>query len=314
MMGADMRKIAVTGASGLVATEFIHLLLEKGGYEVLAASSRPDAVAARFGGTRVTALTRDDLVCWLENGLRVDAVVHCAFARSSKALDIVSSLDYQRGLLHAVGGAHTPLFVNVSSQSVYGKSLPPFWRECDPVDPDYIYAFAKYISERMTAGALSDSATAFTSIRLASVCENARFLNVFTRNAFEGKPITVQGGAQRCSFIDVRDAASGLLAVIDGARFGKELEPVYNLGRGDNRSVSELARIVACVSEERYGMSVEVETVPSRDGFEVGMDASLFRDRFAWEPAYGYEDMVASLFELNGGGLIPWSFKMLYRA
>lgn len=301
-MGTDMRKIAVTGSSGLVATELIHLMLEKGGYEVLAASSRPDAVAERFRDTRVTALTRDDLVCRLEIGLRADAIVHCAFARSSKASDISSSLDYQHSLLHAVDDAHIPLFINVSSQSVYGRSLPPFWREHDPVNPDYIYAFAKYIAERMTEGVLSDSATAFTSIRLASVCENARFLNVFTRNALEGKPITVQGGGQRCSFIDVRDAASGLLAVIDEAQSGEGLEPVYNLGRGDNRSVLELARIVAHVSEERYGMPVEVETVPSRDGFEIGMDSSLFRDRFSWEPAYGYEDMAASLLELNGGG------------
>ena len=312
-MGTEMKTIVVTGSSGLVATEFIHLMLKKGGYEILAVSSRPDVVSERFDDLRVSAMTLAGLRGWFADGMHADAVVHCAFARSSKGADVVSSLDYLHELLHMVSDARIPLFVNVSSQSVYGKSLPPFWRETDPLDPDYLYAMGKYIAERMVEGVLSKSQTVFTSIRLASVCENARFLNVFARNALDGQAITVQGGKQRCSFIDVRDAASGLLAIVS-SDFDVDLAPVYNLGRGDNRSILELAYVVVSVAKERYGRTVEIKAVPSGDDFEIGMDCSLFRTRFSWEPTYSYEDMVASLFELNGGGvLIPWSFKLLYR-
>lgn len=307
-----MRRVAVTGASGLVATEFMHLLLSKGD-EVVAVTENPGLVEERYRSEgRVRVVRLSDLG---EDGGSMDVVVHCAFARSASGASIASSLRYTKLLLETLSSLGVSLFVNISSQSVYGKSRPPFWREDDPVDPDYLYAMGKYACELMVAQALSGTPVRFTSIRLCSVSENARFLNVFARNALAGEPIRVQGGTQRCSFIDVRDVAEALLRVIEGGDIG--LREVYNLGRGDNVGVLELARIVEERARRLYGAETAIEVVPSSDSFAIGMDSSLFERDFGWKAERGYEDMVDSLLALNARakddrGAIPWSFRMLY--
>lgn len=307
-----MLRIAVTGASGLVATELIHGLLAQGGAEVLAVSTHPDALRERYHGeTRISCLDLDSLEGAIHR-VPIDVVVHCAFARSARGEDIASSLSYLERLLRMVGGGGARAFINISSQSVYGKSCTPPCTEGTPVDPDYLYAMGKYASEQMTRIAFDGTGIRFTSVRLASVCENARFLNVFAKNALADKPIIVMGGSQVCSFIDVRDVVSGLMAVMRGIA-GRPVAPVYNLGIGVGRTVGELADDTARLCKERYGITVEVVRKDGPEPFAVGMDASRFCTDFDWKPCYGYDDMIVSLLELNRGGVVPWSFQVLYR-
>ena len=308
--------VIITGASGLVATELIHLLLsEKESYKIYAVSTRPELLKERYkDNASVVCLSLQGL--GKHAGTQFGAIVHCAFARSKDAGQIAASLQFTEYLLRLTKTLRPDVFVNISSQSVYGQSNPLLWTEQTPPAPDYLYALGKYATELLTTAALRDTGIKYTNIRVSSVCENARFLNVFARNALMGEPINVLGGTQSCSFIDVRDVVMALKKVIDKSP-SMELRQVYNLGTGTTRTILELAEDVKRIAETELGLPVTINVLPSDLRQEVGMDISLFRDTFGWSARYGYDDMARSLLVLNGancgGGKMPVSFRIVYK-
>lgn len=296
-----MKRLVVTGASGLVGTELIHALLEHGGWEIVAVSGRPNLLVKRYSSeSRVSCIELNDLEAELIKN-PVDATVHLAWSRSSAGPDVASSLDYLEHVLNLASSGILGTFIYMSSQGVYGQGRKPFWPESLPAAPSYPYAVGKYAGEVLVRSILRDMNVSFTCLRLSAICENARFMNVFAKNALAGNPITVQGGGQLCAFMDVRDAASGLVAMLEC--LGEvDFAPVYNLGRQEQRSILDIANDTARLANERFGSDARVEVVPSDVVLDVGMDCSRFKADFGWEASFTYEDMALSLLGLNSGG------------
>lgn len=307
-----MKNVVITGASGLVATELIYLLLKDEQYRIFAVSTHPDKLNCRYSGRdRVDVLTLGELTS--NKDLIIDVFVHCAFARSKNPVDLANSMIYTKKTLEMAESHKVGLFVNISSQSVYGQINTPLWTEQAQPAPDYLYALGKFATELMVETALETTDVKYTNIRLSSVCENARFLNVFVKNALNNQPISVQGGQQNVSFIDVRDVADALKKVIElGVKVN--LEKVYNLGTGKRRTIHDLAFDVKRIVEAEKGNLVEVIVQPSDITLDVGMNPTLFEKTFNWKAKYDYEDMIKSLILLNTcklGG-VPVSFKIVY--
>lgn len=312
-----MKNIVITGASGLVATELTHHMLQDAGrFHIYEVSTHPDKLRSRYKGVvGVECLTLEELADI--GNAKVEAVIHCAFARSKDAGELAKSMLFTSALLRVVKQMCPGVFVNISSQSVYGQTTPPMWTEQSPPAPDYLYALGKFATEEMTRMALEGTGIRFTNIRLSSICENARFMNVFVKNALAGVPINVQGGGQMCSFVDVRDVAAGLKKVIEQAPSMDTLNNVYNLGSGTTRTIRELAEDTKRIVESEEGMHVEVNITPADIKLEVGMDISLFCKTFNWQPLCSYDEMIRSLVALNknetGGGKMPFSFELVYK-
>lgn len=309
-----MKNIIITGSSGLVATELISSLLNEGGYKIYAVTTNPDKLTKRYKAKEnILCLTLKDLENITDN-TQFTAVVSCAFARSACGRDIASSLEFLRELIDVMKGTKLQAFINISSQSVYGQKEKPLWNEGTPVDPDYLYAIGKYASEVIVKSALKGSGINYTNIRLASVVENARFLNIFAKNAIAGLPIKVIGGSQICSFIDVRDVANAIATVInriDEIKFSD----VYNLGIGKTRTILELAEDFQRIFRDKYDKEVIIEVEDSDVKMEVGMNNTLFCKTFNWQPKYNHDDMIISLIEYNicEGSEYPIAFDIVYR-
>lgn len=306
-----MKHIIITGASGLVATELIFALLKQPDTHLYLLSTHVENIQARYKqhADRVSCFTLDSFAKSTEQSeLSYDFCFHTAFARSSIGSKIVESIDYQRSLLYLLKGLKLKVFVNISSQSVYGKTMP-LWQEDTPLDPDYLYAMGKYFSEVVTQQMLEGTGIRWTNIRLCSVCENARFVRVFVQNAIEGKPILLTAPEQQCSFIDVQDVADGLMALMDYAPF-IDLNPVYNLGANIVNTIKEIAHIVNSVAENDYKLkTVDIIEQSSINSARVGMDASLFMNTFKWRSKRDMREMVKELFEmLLGGGTMSHEF------
>lgn len=299
-----MENVIITGSSGLVATELICALLRDGQYKIYAVTTNPDKLKQRYK-------KHDNIVCCRLSELEDNAIgksftvlINCAFARSKNGADIVTSLDFLHNLINIVKKIDLKTFINISSQSVYRQKEKPLWTEKTPVDPDYLYAMGKYASEVIVKSNLAGTGINFTNIRLASVCENARFLNVFVKNAIEGFPIKVIGGNQICSFIDVRDVRDALIAMIEKVN-NVNLADTYNLGTGKTRTILELAKDVKRIYEKEYDKEVIIELEDAKISLEIGMDNTLFCRTFDWQPKLNYDAMILSLIEYNfcGGGV-----------
>ena len=311
-------KIIITGAGGLVATELIANLLNENNCSLFLISTHVEIIEQRYEKypLQVKCFTLESFENYI-NGSEVvfDFCIHAAFARSGRGEFIVSSLEFQRKLLSLFSSVNLRVFINISSQSVYGKMKEPMWTEDTPLDPDYLYAMGKYFSEVITELVLKNSGIRWANIRLCSVCENARFVRVFVQNAISGTPIHLTAPNQGCSFIDVRDVANALEALILHPHLLGDRH-VFNLGANLQNTIKSIALLVKEVGEEQYLTPEVVITEESSDNnVRIGMDASLFMKTFNWAPEYSMKDMVVSLFEMltnvNGGGY-PTSFKLVY--
>lgn len=314
-----MKHIIITGSSGLVATELAFVLLKRTDTHLYLLSTHVETICDRYKeyGDKVDCFTLQTFTDFVtETNLKYDYCIHTAFSRSSNGNCIVESINYQRELIALLKKQDVRVFVNISSQSVYGKTSTPLWKEDTPLDPDYLYALGKYFSEIVTRQMLEGSNIKWTNIRLCSVCENARFVRVFVQNAIDGNPILLTAPDQQCSFIDVQDVASALMAFMEKAE-SINLLPVYNLGANLVNTIGEVASMVKLIAEKKYGFKeINILEQVSNNHVRIGMDATLFMDTFAWRPLLSMEDMVVELYEMllnvDGGGY-PISFKIVYK-
>ena len=302
-------KIIITGAGGLVATELITNLLKDGRNQLFLISTHVETIEKRYCEykSKIRCFTLDSFAKYVNDGNDVfDICIHTAFARSGRGDLIVSSLDFQRRLLSLFNANNLGTFINISSQSVYGKINEPLWTEDTPLDPDYLYAMGKYSSEVVTELMLGGGGIRWANIRMCSVCENARFVKVFVQNAIDGKPIHLTAPDQGCSFIDVRDVANALeTLILNPVLIGDR--HIFNLGANLQNTIKSVALLVKDVGEKHYNTPEVIITEESSDNnVNIGMDTSLFMRTFNWTPKYSMKDMVVSLFEMltnvNGGG------------
>lgn len=313
-----MKNIIITGASGLVATELASALLNQADVHLYLLSTHIDNIVERYKKykDRVHCFTLQAFTEFANaSNIKYNFCIHTAFSRTSNGNSIVASINYQRDLIELLVKLNVSVFVNISSQSVYGKSSEPLWTEKTPLDPDYLYAMGKYFSEVLTQEMLEKSSIKWTNIRLCSVCEKARFINVFVQNAIKGIPIELTAPEQQCSFIDVQDVASGLMHFIEKAET-ISLLPVYNLGANLVYTIAEVADMVKEVAEQQYGQTdVRIIQQASNRHEEIGMDSMLFMDTFAWRPKLNMKDMITEIFEMYKNpisGVFPISFKFVY--
>lgn len=289
------KNIIITGASGLVANNLINLLQETPNeYRIFAITTNPSLLQQRYKDVvGIKCMTLEDFTQF--GDAHISAIVHCAFSRSNDPRLLAQSLQYTAQLLLWTKRLRPEVYINISSQSIYGKDSIPLWTEHAPASPNYLYAMAKYATEEMTRASLSDTNIKYTNIRLASINESGRFLSIFIKNALIRKPITIMGGKQRVSLLDIRDAASAIKRVIDKALTMENLRSVYNVGIGTNRSIHELAEDVKRIVEQHTEMTVRLEVTPADISLDVGMDIRCFCEDFRWHPTYNYNDMIESM-------------------
>lgn len=301
-----MKHIIITGAGGLVATELTFSLLKQTDAHLYLLSTHINTIHERYKDykERVKCFTLQTFIDFSANtDIKYDYCIHTAFSRSANGNQIVESIVYQRTLLSALKRIELKVFINISSQSVYGKTTPPLWKEDSPIDPDYLYAMGKYFSEVLTQQILEESNIKWTNIRLCSVCEKARFIRIFVQNSIEGKNIILTAPNQQCSFIHVQDVASGLMALIEKAEYIKLL-PAYNLGANIVNTIGEVANMVKSIAIKKYHLK-EIDIIEQADNNsdKIGMDSTLFMKTFMWKPTHDMENMIIDLFEMLMGDI-----------
>jgi len=293
-----MKRLVVTGASGLIGTELAHAVLKKDSDDFLyLVSTHSELLKEKYrNNPRIACTTIDEFE---QDTKECSCVIHFAFSRSNDPESVVKSIDYTERVIHAAKIRKVSSFINISSQSIYGTRHTPLWNEKMNAAPTEFYAFGKYASEIMTRVAFQETNINWTSIRLASVCENARFVNTFVENMINGMPIIVAGGTQLCSLIDIRDAVSGILNAVETCERHKFKE-TYNLGTGVQTSIVEIADLVNKIGHEVYHLPLTSIQIEPKDVFlNVGMDNRLFQTEFKWKPVFEIEDMIRAVFEIQ---------------
>jgi len=282
-----MKTVLVTGASGLLGSNVVKHLLQKG-FQVIS-SIMPIEQTAYVPKPNEKVVLNDDV---FEGKLpHIDVVINCAFARSNIAEQLASAFDFTTKLIEGFRKADIEGVINISSQGVY-KRLPvgQLSREDSPIEPIDTYSMSKYATEKMFH---LSGIKHVTNVRLASLNMKQRFLYHFVKSAKEEGVIHLDSPRVYASILDVEDAAAALTALASVS--SSNWKSVYNLSIGAQYSLKQYAETVKAVGE-KLGYKIEIVTNDNGNESTAGSNISQLMADTDWKPAVTNEMMIEKMF------------------
>jgi nucleoside-diphosphate-sugar epimerase len=300
-MSGKTSTILVSGANGFLGCELIGQLLKVGNYNVIAMTSKREALLSKFES--VSQLRVIDTYNWskqIEKNSKIDLLINCAFPRLSDPEQLAKGVLFTENLIKDSIRLDVKRIINISSQSVYSQKSKASVDENAAIVPESIYGMAKFASERIVETLCQNSSKNihYSNIRLASLTGyglEVRITNKFVKKVLEGQPIIINGGNQVISYLDVRDAASAIIAMFESN--SNEWNPIYNLGNYSHCTLLELAEIIRDTSKEYIVDDMKLEIIEGLNDFNNLLNSESFYRAFDWRPKYTIPLMVKDLFE-----------------
>lgn len=291
-----MAKCLVVGGAGFIGSNLVDALIERGDEVIIIdnlSTGKEENInpRAKFYQEDMRNL---DKIKPLFNG--VDHVFHlAAFARVQPSIeDPIKSNDINLNgtlnVLVAARDAGVKKVVYSASSSAYGNQKEMPLRENMPVQCMSPYGLQKYMGElkcRLFSelyGLPTVSLRYFNIYGKRQALEGAYCLvmGIFVRQRLKGEPMTIAGdGEQRRDFTSVVDAVRANILAAESDRVGKG--EVINIGRGNNYSVNELAKMIG-------GPTIYV--APRIEPKETLADNSLAKELLGWEPTVDLPDWL----------------------
>ncbi len=287
-------RILVAGGAGFVGSHLVELLVKRGDDVVvldnlLTGSFRNVEHLSR----EHLALVRGDVEDAPDGAF--DQIYHLAspaspeaYRRHQVATLMVNSVGTKR--LLDLAERRSARFLLASTSEVYGDPLEhpqreSYWGNVDPIGPRSMYDEGKRFGEAMTVAYVRERRADARIVRIFNSygprmqLNDGRMPSTFIAAALAGAPIPVHGdGSQTRSLCFVGDTARGLVAAMDRGRVGE----VYNIGRADEVTVLEFARIVVRAA----GSSSDIRLVEARpqDIQRRCPDATKAERELGWRP------------------------------
>lgn len=283
-----MKKILITGSTGLIGSHIVSLLENEKDCQVLAAMM-PHELESYIANANVEKISNEEI--FKGNIHQIDVVINCAFARSNNAQDLASGIDFTKCLIAGLQQCKANAVINISSQGVYQR-LPAglMSDENSPIEPIDLYSMAKYAVEQMF---LLADIPHVANVRLSSVAMRQRFLYKWIEAVKNNNPITLNSPNAYASLMDVRDVASGLVAL---ASSNPSLwAETYNLGTGQQLSLQEWAKQVMTVGVSlKYSPTIEIND--NGNNTSAGMSIQRLTELTSWKPAIDSLQMIKDMY------------------
>lgn len=289
-----MRRIIMTGASGFLGSEIIRESLKTEDIDVVAVTSKSEKIKEIAGDQCVIISTED----FLKNGFLFkenDVFVNCLFPTNADGRRMADGLEKVFAIITIARENGVEAFMNISSQSVYASQRTQPAREGDSLSLETAYDVGKYSSELFCNQVFKG--VPHTNIRLASLLGigyNQRIINRIVDYALKGNELEVVGGMQRYGFLDVRDAANGIVKMTKAEP--KAWKETYNLGHQKSYTLIE---VVECIVSElkKRGIMTGYVVHEGTDTRNSSIDASLFMEDFIWQPAHSLTQMTGDIID-----------------
>jgi dTDP-L-rhamnose 4-epimerase len=170
-----------------------------------------------------------------------------------------------------------------------------------------VYALTKYVQERLTLTLCSAYGMEGVALRLFNVYGPGQALSnpytgvlaIFASRLLNGKaPMVFEDGEQRRDFVHVRDVAKAFMLALD-----HPLAPggVFNIGSGQERSVLEVARLLAKAMAREDIVPEIAGKSRAGDIRHCFADASKARDELGFSATRDFETGLAELAEWVAG-------------
>ena len=293
MSHEDEMKILITGAGGFLGTEIVRQFVSQKNIQIIAFSTQKRKIERLIDNTKNFSVFDRNAIFDMDAVLsNVDVLINCAFPRNVDGIQMADGLRYISKLLETAVAGGVKSVINISSQSVYSQFRMEPATEDTELNLESKYAVGKYATELMTNSICGS--IPHTNIRMASLIGigfDQRLVNQFVKQVLAGNNICIKGGKQLFGFLDVRDAASAIIAVAGG----KNWKEVYNLGPEKSFSLLEIANCVQETINDAGYAKTEIELFETDDWQNSGLNSMAFKMQFGWRERYRLEDTIVSI-------------------
>lgn len=293
------RKVLITGSGGFLGNQIIRNIIDLGIYRPLAFTSNKIRLKKKFKNEKnISYYDHED---WKNGKIpfsEIDTIINCAFARTSDGKDLANSLDFTNEFISDAVDNGVRGIINISSQSVYNQKRKFPATEESTVIPESLYGITKYSTEIIISNICKNKNVPYTNIRLASLVGigfDVRLTTRFIKSAINDEPIRIVGGNQIISYLNVKDAADGIIALLSVNK--NNWKPIYNLGVEDYYNIIEVANIVKKVAPQYISKIVKIEVENKDVSHNISMDCTQFYNDTGWKPKYNMEKIILEQFE-----------------
>jgi UDP-glucose 4-epimerase len=188
-----------------------------------------------------------------------------------------------------------------SGGTVYGHAAVPLIDETHPLQPISAYGAGKVCAEtycnlyRFTGRV--DARVARLSNPYGAGQDKARMqgaLSRFVQLAVSGEPIEIWGDGEVVrDYIDIGDAAKGLIALAQCDTLAERAPAVFNIGSGQGTSLNQLIAEIEC----QIGRKLSVTHLPGRsiDVRSNVLNVDKARTILGWQPTVNLADGIRNL-------------------
>lgn len=299
------RRYLVTGGAGFIGSNFIRHVLEN---EREAAVTNLDALT--YAGVKATVdeLERYERHTFVHGDIRDAGLVDELVARQDVVVNFAAESHVDRSiegprvfleanvvgtgtLIDAARRHEVPLFVQVSTDEVYGSIADGFAAESAPLEPSSPYSASKAGADLL----VRSYAVTYDYPAIITRCTNnygpyqfpEKLVPLFITNLAEGRPVPVYGeGSNERDWLHVEDHCSAIHLLVDEGTVGE----VYNIGANAQIANIDLTRRLI----EMMGRDESlIEYVPDRPGHDLryAVDSSKIR-ALGWAPAHTLEERL----------------------
>jgi len=297
-------RILVTGGAGFIGSNFCHYLSRRRPewsitvLDKLTYAGRRENLAGLEDSGRLRFIHGD--ICVPEDvaeamegcSLVVNfaAETHVDRSIEDSAGFVRTDVDGVRVLLEEFRRREGRLFLQISTDEVYGSVETGRSSEDDPLRPRSPYSASKAGGELLAMGYWHTHRTPVVVTRASNNYGPRQYpeklVPLFLTNAMEGESLPLYGdGANRRDWIYVEDHCAALLRVLEEAEPGS----VYNIGAGEELSNLEVTRAILDAVGAGEELIRFVEDRPGHDR-RYALDVSRIESELGWAPSVDFEE------------------------
>jgi UDP-glucose 4-epimerase len=299
----------VTGAAGFVGSALCSRLLEAGhrviGYDNLSRGRRdylPEAVPLVEGDIRDRRRLQQTI-----SDTTPDCVIHLAamhfipdcFARPEETLDV--NVEGTRRLLESCLSSSVRSLIFVSTGAVYAPTDGPCVEDTTPLHPLEVYGESKLAGEQLVAAFQADTKVSTSILRLFNTIGRRETNPHVVPHIFESlqtsDTIALGNIEPRRDYIDSRDVADAMLAVLEGARGFPALNVlnILNVGTGVAYSVGDVVESLRRILGHPIVVARDSSRARTTERMLLVSDIGKIRSLTGWTPGIDLDTTLRDL-------------------
>jgi UDP-glucose 4-epimerase len=309
------RTVLVTGAAGFIGSALCEKFLSAGysviGYDNMSRGRRehvPAAVRLVDGDIRDAARLAETI-----SASSPSCVIHLAamhfipdcIARPLETHDV--NVTGTRVLLDACRGSSVQRVVFASSGAVYRATDQPCLEDATPLGPLEIYGESKLAGEQLASTFHDETGVGVTILRLFNAIGRRETNPHVVPHIFESlqksDDIALGNIEPRRDYIDTRDVAEAILAVVDRSRHLQ----VFNVGTGLTYSVSDIVARLRRILGRPINVVQELARMRATERMVLAADITRIRRATQWAPRLSLDDTLKDLIAAYGVQTQPYS-------